>query len=118
MDPVTKGRRKPLYPGDPGFPFPWLLAGTCFLGSVRNKPSKTFLIFFNGLRVGAVAGILLHRDQWMLIRDKSSLKKYGAFLIGGKVDGIFTGTVSLVAPHVLLCQTAWPVQGGPDPRGR
>lgn len=37
----------------------------------------------------------------MLIRDKSSLKKYGAFLIGGKVDGIFTGTVSLVAPPMF-----------------
>lgn len=52
----------------------------------------------------------------MLTREKSSLKKYGAFLVGGRVDGIFTGTVSLVAPtHVLL---VWPVQGGPDPRGR
>lgn len=39
----------------------------------------------------------------MLIRDKSSFKKYGAFLIGGKVDGIFTGTVSLVAPPPMFC---------------
>lgn len=47
-----------MYPGDPGLSLPWLLAGTCFLGSVRNKPSKTYLVFFNGLRVGTVAASL------------------------------------------------------------